>query len=206
MTWPILKKPGSPRVFSLAAWRELSSSLNPFSSLFVDPSLIRSSVLFVSSPPQGLQRIHPRRGESRPLSLSQARGKEGERWKRGTSPLLVPALMSTQVRISPVLEPPPCTTSGRKRGCAWCIRMFLQLTRALCVLITAERALKERHHLRSPCKWATPRKIARVSCQRHFPSSACFPHSFCSEVSFPWATLHEIWKAQLRSIEIKTKP
>jgi len=79
--------------------------------------------------------------------------------------------------------------------------MFLQLTRALCVLITAERALKERHHLRPPCKWAMPGKIACV--RDVFPGVSRRPWRFHAErpsLALSSAILREIrGKTEIKS-------
>lgn len=165
MTWPILKYQNHPgtRVLSLTRWRELfsvdsSSSPSPFPSSSI-PLLFPRSFLFIPSLPQGLREYIRSRGESHPLSLlSQAQARE-----------YVVAPFSSTLWCPPRSGYPWSSNllPRAARGSARCIRMFLQLTRTLCVLITAERALKERHHLRPPCKWATPRKITRVSCRRY---------------------------------------
>lgn len=128
-------------------------------------SLVRSSLSHRCR--RGCEDISSRRGESHPLSLlSQARARE-----------YVVAPFSSTLWCPPRSGYPRSSNllPRAARGNARCIRMFLQLTRTLYVLITAERALKERHHLWPPCKWATPRQIACVSCQRRSLSSLQLP-------------------------------
>lgn len=102
-------------------------------SLFINPSSIPSFIPLCLVVAAGVARIHPRRGESHPLSLlPQTRVRE-----------YVVAPFSSTLWCPPRSGYPwssnllPRTVRGSTR----CIRMFLQLTRTLYVLITAERAL-----------------------------------------------------------------
>lgn len=167
------EKPKSPQHKSSFS-RTLKRTFLPGSLLvsfslptFVDPSPIPSFVPLCPIVAAGVARIYPRRGESHPLSLlSQARARE-----------YVVAPFSSTLWCPPRSGYPWSSNllPRAARGNARCIRMFLQLTRTLYVLITAERALKERHHLWPPCKWATPRQIVCVSCQRWSLSSLQLP-------------------------------
>lgn len=115
------EKPESPRdeiSFFRTMKRTFPSLLVSFLSVFVNPSLNRSCILFVPSSPQGLQG-YIRIGESHPLSLIlQARARKRE----SMCMYVCSRPFSSRFDVHPgqdiflVLELPSTRRSGRKRA------------------------------------------------------------------------------------------